>query len=266
MWEEYKARVEERKKNLQKGEVLKVGDILDDLGVERYCCRRMLLSHVELVDGHLDEVPIKVNVAIPPHQPSLNPLEMSTPSGLQKFYYESTAPVEDATDANDPRRILNYMIFEADDGSLPNPWGDPNPDQRDRDADTRAKLNPITSAVEGKRVIMVDDSIVRGTTMGRIVGLLKAAGAMEVHVRIGVPPIVAPCPLGIDMKTKDQFLARGRSEEEIARIIGADSVGYLSMAGLEEAIGISLGDLCCGCLTEEYPVEIPDRYTPEGIC
>jgi amidophosphoribosyltransferase len=140
------------------------------------------------------------------------------------------------------------------------------PDQRVRDSDTRAKLNAIRSVVKDKRVVMVDDSIVRGTTMRRIVRILRRAGAKAVHVRIGVPHIVAPCPFGIDMKTRDQFLARGRTDEEISKIIGADSVGYLSLEGLEEAIGIPLDNLCCGCLTEEYPLEIPEGHLKDTIC
>ena len=131
------------------------------------------------------------------------------------------------------------------------------PDQAHRESDVRAKLNPIRSVVEGRRVVLVDDSIVRGTTMRRIVGLLRSAGAKEVHVRLGVPPIIAPCPLGIDMKTREQFLARGRSMEEIAKVIGADTVRYLTLEGLERAIGLPLEDLCTGCLTERYPVELP---------
>jgi amidophosphoribosyltransferase len=134
------------------------------------------------------------------------------------------------------------------------------PSQATRESDTLAKLNPIKSVVAGKRVIMVDDSIVRGTTMRRIVKMLRRANATEVHVRIGVPHIMAPCPFGIDMKTRDQFLARGRTDAEIAKIIGADSVGYLSMEGLEEAIGLPLKGLCCGCLTEEYPMDIPEGH------
>jgi amidophosphoribosyltransferase len=140
------------------------------------------------------------------------------------------------------------------------------PDQTKREQDTMAKLNPISTVVADKRVIMVDDSIVRGTTMRRIVKMLRRAGATEVHVRIGVPHIVAPCPFGIDMKTRDQFLARGRTDDEIAKIIDADSVGYLSMKGLEEAIGIKLPDLCCGCLTEEYPVEISEGHLKDTMC
>ena len=140
------------------------------------------------------------------------------------------------------------------------------PDQSRRESDTIVKLNPISSVVKGKRVVMVDDSIVRGTTMRRIARMLRRAGANEVHVRIGVPHIVAPCPFGIDMKTRDQFLARGRSDEEISKIIGVDSVGYLSLKGLEEAIGIKLKDLCCGCLTEEYPVDIPEGHLKDSEC
>ena len=102
--------------------------------------------------------------------------------------------------------------------------------------------------------------------MRRIARMLRRAGANEVHVRIGVPHIVAPCPFGIDMKTRDQFLARGRSDEEISKIIGVDSVGYLSLKGLEEAIGIKLKDLCCGCLTEEYPVDIPEGHLKDSEC
>ncbi len=139
------------------------------------------------------------------------------------------------------------------------------PDQAHRESDVRAKLNPIKSVVEGRRVVLVDDSIVRGTTMRRIVGLLRSAGAKEVHVRLGVPPIIAPCPLGIDMKTREQFLARGRTMEEIAKTIGADTVRYLTLEGLERAIGLPLADLCTGCLTERYPVGLPaDGQKPPG--
>ena len=140
------------------------------------------------------------------------------------------------------------------------------PSQKTRESDTLAKLNPIKSVVAGKRVVMVDDSIVRGTTMRRIVKMLRRAGAKSVHVCIGVPHIIAPCPFGIDMKTRDQFLARGRTDEEIAKIIGADSVGYLSLPGLEEAIGIPLKGLCCGCLTEEYPMDIPEGHLSDKVC
>jgi len=131
------------------------------------------------------------------------------------------------------------------------------PSKEARELNVQLKLNAVRARIRGRRVILVDDSIVRGTTMRKIVDTLRKAGATEVHVRIGSPPIVAPCYLGIDMKTRDQFVAVGRTSEEIAKEIGADSVGYLSIEGLVECIGIGRGDLCLGCLTGEYPVEIP---------
>jgi amidophosphoribosyltransferase len=93
--------------------------------------------------------------------------------------------------------------------------------------------------------------------MERIVAILKDAGAREVHVRIGCPPIIAPCYFGIDMKTRDQFIACGKTVPEIAKSIGADSLGYLSIERLVECIGLNRNDLCLGCLSGEYPVDIP---------
>jgi len=131
------------------------------------------------------------------------------------------------------------------------------PSKESRELNVQLKLNVIRSRIEGKRVVLVDDSIVRGTTMRKIVDLLRKAGATEVHVRIGSPPIIAPCYLGIDMKTRDQFVAVGRTVEEIGKELGTDSVGYLSIDGLVECIGLPRSDLCLGCLTGEYPVDIP---------
>jgi amidophosphoribosyltransferase len=131
------------------------------------------------------------------------------------------------------------------------------PEQVDRETGVGLKLHPMRRVVSGKRVVLVDDSIVRGTTMRKIVQMLKHAGAKEVHVRIGCPPIVSPCYLGIDMKSRGQFVATGRSLEQIAERITADSVGYLSIKGLLASIGHPSEDLCLGCLTSEYPVEIP---------
>ena len=131
------------------------------------------------------------------------------------------------------------------------------PSQESRVKEITMKLNPVKSVVKGKRIVLVDDSIVRGNTMRKIVKMLKDAGATEVHVRIGSPPIIAPCYLGIDMKTRDQFIATSKSVEEIRKIIGADSLGYTSIEGLVEAIGIPREDLCLGCLTGRYPVPIP---------
>ncbi len=131
------------------------------------------------------------------------------------------------------------------------------PDQTGRIEEIKLKLNPIKEVVSGKRVVLVDDSIVRGNTMKKIVRLLKSAGATEVHVRIGSPPIISPCYLGIDMKTRKEFIATGKSIEEIKNIIGADSLAYLSLDGLVQAIGFKKEDLCLACLTGIYPVEIP---------
>jgi len=131
------------------------------------------------------------------------------------------------------------------------------PEQTDREVSVLLKLNPIRTAVKGKRVILVDDSIVRGTTIKKIVGILKDAGAREVHLRIGCPPIRAPCYLGIDMKTRDQFIANERTVEEVRDFVGATSLGYLSLRGLIKALSHPREDLCLGCLTGEYPVDVP---------
>jgi len=131
------------------------------------------------------------------------------------------------------------------------------PEQSERTTSVMLKLNPLKSVIKGKRVVLVDDSIVRGTTIRQIVQLVRNAGAKEVHVRIGSPPIRAPCYFGIDMKTREQFAATGRTIEEIGKMITADSIGYISVEGLIESIGLPAGDLCLGCLTEEYPLSVP---------
>jgi amidophosphoribosyltransferase len=131
------------------------------------------------------------------------------------------------------------------------------PEQKERERNIKLKMSPIKSLVDGKRAVLVDDSIVRGNTMKRIVRLLKGAGTKEIHVRIGCPPIIAPCYLGIDMKTRDQFIAVNRKIPEIAGIIGADTLGYLTIDRLVDCIGKNRDDLCLGCLTGEYPVEVP---------
>jgi amidophosphoribosyltransferase len=131
------------------------------------------------------------------------------------------------------------------------------PEQSERTTSVMLKLNPLKSVIKDKRIVLVDDSIVRGTTIRQIVQLVRNAGAKEVHVRIGSPPIRAPCFFGIDMKTRDQFAATGRTVEEIGKMITADSLGYISVDGLVEAIGLASGDLCLACLTEEYPIAVP---------
>lgn len=130
------------------------------------------------------------------------------------------------------------------------------PEQSDRVTNVMLKLNPLKSVIKDKRVVLVDDSIVRGNTIRQIVQIVRNAGAKEVHVRIGSPPIRAPCFFGIDMKTREQFAATGRTVEEIGKMITADSLGYISVEGLVDAIGHPANDLCLGCLTEEYPMSV----------
>jgi amidophosphoribosyltransferase len=113
----------------------------------------------------------------------------------------------------------------------------------------------LKDAVAGKRVIMIDDSIVRGTTSDRIVGMLKEAGATEVHVRISSPPFLHPCYFGTDIPSEEQLIAHNRSVEEICDIIGADSLGYLNVERLQE-LAPGLG-YCHGCFTGAYPMEPP---------
>lgn len=131
------------------------------------------------------------------------------------------------------------------------------PEESSRDTAVRLKLNVVRANVEGKRIVLVDDSIVRGTTSRRIVRYLKKGGAKEVHLRIGSPPIIAPCYLGINTPTREELLASKRNLNEICEFLNADSIGYLSMEGLIESVGIDANNLCLGCLTERYPVEIP---------
>ncbi|GAA0345086.1 amidophosphoribosyltransferase [Bacillus carboniphilus] len=134
------------------------------------------------------------------------------------------------------------------------------PSQSLREQGVKMKLSPVRGVVEGKRVIMVDDSIVRGTTSRRIVNMLKEAGATEVHVVISSPPIQNPCFYGIDTSTKEELIAAKHSVEEIREIIGADTLTFLSVEGMLEAIGRERVDENCGqclaCFTGKYPTEI----------
>lgn len=130
------------------------------------------------------------------------------------------------------------------------------PDQKMRETAVRLKLNTIRQNLEGKKVILLDDSIVRGTTSRRIVDMVRKAGAEEVHMRIGSPPIVSPCYLGIDMATREELVAAHKTVAGVEAVINADSLGYVSVEGLVEAVGIPADDLCLGCLTGVYPVEI----------
>jgi amidophosphoribosyltransferase len=131
------------------------------------------------------------------------------------------------------------------------------PDPRMRELGVRMKLTPIREMLKGKRVVMVDDSIVRGTTTGKVVRLLLEAGAEEVHVRITAPPVKYPCFYGIDMATQDQLIASTKSVEEIRQHIGATSLGFLSTEGLSRAVRVPNDNFCLACFTGAYPIEIP---------
>ncbi|NLL78697.1 MAG: amidophosphoribosyltransferase [Clostridiales bacterium] len=129
------------------------------------------------------------------------------------------------------------------------------PKQKSRESSVQVKLNALKEAVAGKRVIMIDDSIVRGTTSDRIVHMLREAGAKEVHMRVSSPPFLWPCYFGTDVPARDQLIAYNRSVDEIRQIIGADSLGYLRIERLEEMVG-HLG-ICKGCFTGRYPLDPP---------
>ena len=129
------------------------------------------------------------------------------------------------------------------------------PKQSSRESSVQIKLNVLKEAVAGKRVVMIDDSIVRGTTSDRIVRMLREAGATEVHVRISSPPFLWPCYFGTDIPEREQLIAYNRSIEDIRKIIGADSLGYLGMERLDEMVdGLPI---CRGCFNGIYPMEPP---------
>ena len=129
------------------------------------------------------------------------------------------------------------------------------PGQKSRESSVQVKLNAIREAVRGKRIIMIDDSIVRGTTSDRIVRMLREAGAKEVHMRVSSPPFLWPCYFGTDVPAREQLIAYNRSVDDICGIIGADSLAYLRLERLEEIAG-HLG-ICTGCFTGDYPLDPP---------
>jgi len=139
-----------------------------------------------------------------------------------------------------------------------------SPDQRMRSRGVQLKFNPLVENLAGRRIVVVDDSIVRGTTTPRIVQLLRDAGAKEVHVRVTSPPIKHPCYLGVDLATYDELIAANFTVEEIRQKIGADSLGYLSLEGLVEATGRNGNHMCLGCLTGVYP-NVPAAHEPRAL-
>ncbi|WP_337860240.1 amidophosphoribosyltransferase [Ferroplasma sp.] len=163
-------------------------------------------------------------------------------------------------------QALGYSVYSKipySEGLIKNRYSDRTfilPDQKSRYDAIKIKLNTIKSVINGKKVVLVDDSIVRGNTMKHIIKLLRKDGAAEVHVRVGSPPIIAPCYFGVDMKTKNDFIADSKSIDAIRKEIGADSLGYITIEGLKESIGMN--ELCTGCLTGIYPDDIPEGAKP----
>ncbi|MDR7002850.1 amidophosphoribosyltransferase [Neobacillus niacini] len=191
---------------------------------------------------------------------------------LGKQLYKE-APIEADVVTGVPDSSISAAIGYAEASSIPYEMGliknryvgrtFIQPSQSLREQGVKMKLSPVRGVVEGKRVVMVDDSIVRGTTSRRIVTMLKDAGATEVHVVISSPPIKNPCFYGIDTSTKEELIASDKSVEEIRELIGADSLTFLSVEGMVEAIGnkdgSGTGGYCLGCFTGNYPTEIyPD--------
>ncbi|MEM9092165.1 MAG: amidophosphoribosyltransferase [Cyanobacteria bacterium P01_F01_bin.53] len=131
------------------------------------------------------------------------------------------------------------------------------PTQAMRETGIRMKLNPMRDVLEGKRILIVDDSIVRGTTSRKLVQMLYAAGATEVHMRISSPPVTHPCFYGIDTDNQDQLIAATKSVKEIEAQLGADSLAYLSWEGMLEATNVDVNSFCSACFTGDYPIDIP---------
>ena len=130
------------------------------------------------------------------------------------------------------------------------------PDQRIRDLGVKLKFNPLPQMLAGKRVVVIDDSIVRGTTTPKVVGLLRRAGAKEVHMRICAPPIRYPCFFGVDMATRAELIASHKTVPEVRDFIGADSLGYLSIDGLIKAVALPRDIFCLACFTGDYPIPV----------
>jgi amidophosphoribosyltransferase len=130
------------------------------------------------------------------------------------------------------------------------------PSQAIRNFGVKLKLNPVRGLIEGKRVVLVDDSIVRGTTSRKIVRMVREAGAKEVHVRISCPPTISPCYYGVDTPTREELIASSNSPEEIRKFLGADSLGYISLSGLRRAVSDAEGKFCTSCYTGVYPTDL----------
>ena len=136
------------------------------------------------------------------------------------------------------------------------------PQQQMRDLGVRIKLNPVDGVLRGKRVVIIDDTIVRGTTSGKIIHLLREAGAKEVHMCVSAPPITHPCYYGIDTSVRKELIASAHSVGEIQNYIGADSLTYLSLEGLFQAVHPK-ADLCVACFNGDYPIALSQNCSNE---
>jgi len=138
------------------------------------------------------------------------------------------------------------------------------PSQAIRNFGVKLKLNPVRNLIAGKRVVLVDDSIVRGTTSRKLVRMVRDAGAKEVHMRISCPPTVSPCYYGVDTPTREELIASSNTPEQICKFLGADSLGYLSLLGLRQAVNDNEGDFCTSCYTGVYPTDLVQLEVREG--
>src|SRR5579875_3378433 len=166
-------------------------------------------------------------------------------------------PVPDSGNAA-ARGLARAAGLPQDDGFIKNRYVARTfiqPGQELRRLGVRLKFNPVREVVAGKRLIVVDDSIVRGNTLPQIVEMLRDAGAAEVHLRISSPPIKHPCHYGIDMPTREEMIAHGRSVAEVAELLGADSLHYLSLEGVYQAVGVTRAEHCDACFTGVYPLD-----------
>jgi amidophosphoribosyltransferase len=139
------------------------------------------------------------------------------------------------------------------------------PDERLRQRGVALKYNPLPDSLRGKRIVLVDDSIVRGTTSGPIVGLLRQAGAHEIHMRVASPPITCPCFMGVDMASRKELIAANKTVDEIGAQIGADSLKYLSLEGLQEAIDRPMEGHCIACFCGDYPLALDEELSKESL-
>ncbi|HXV36216.1 MAG TPA: amidophosphoribosyltransferase, partial [Myxococcota bacterium] len=139
------------------------------------------------------------------------------------------------------------------------------PTQSIRHFGVKVKHNAVSSVLQGKRVVLVDDSIVRGTTLIKLVAMLRNAGASEVHLRISAPPTIGPCHYGIDTPTREELIASNNTVDEICAIIGADSLGYLSLEGLRASAKALKGGFCDACFSDEYPVAVERDDAPPQL-